>query len=67
MLSDLGISSNKSLLISEDKNDNLLISSRNVKKVSVLNSNEINIFELMNASKIVISEAAMKKIESLLK
>ena len=67
MLSDLGISSNKSLLISEDKNDNLLISSRNVKKVSVLNPNEINIFELMNASKIVISEAAMKKIESLLK
>tara|TARA_B100000579_G_scaffold437417_1_gene466671 strand:+ start:2617 stop:3243 length:627 start_codon:yes stop_codon:yes gene_type:complete len=67
MLSDLGISSKKSLLISEDKNDNLLISSRNVKKVSVLNSNEINIFELMNASKIVISEAAMKKIESLLK
>ena len=57
----------KSLLISEDKNDNLLISSRNVKKVSVLNSNEINIFELMNASKIVISEAAMKKIESILK
>ena len=35
MLSDLGISSNKSLLISEDKNDNLLISSRNVKKVSL--------------------------------
>ncbi len=67
MLSDLGISSNKSLLISENKNDNLLISSRNVKKVRVLNSNEINIFELMNASKIVISEAAMKKIESLLK
>ena len=67
MLSDLGVRSSKSLLISDEKNDNLLLSSRNVEKVSVLNSNEINIFSLMNASKIVICEAAMKKIESLLK
>ena len=33
MLSDLGINMNKSLLISEKKNDNLLLSSRNVQKV----------------------------------
>jgi len=67
MLSDLGIQSSKSLFISESKNDNLLLSSRNIKKVSVLNSNEIDIFSLMNATNIVISEAAMKKIEILLK
>ena len=67
MLTDLGIQSNKSLLISENKNDNLLLSSRNVEKVSVINSNEIDIFSLMNANHIVISEAAMKKIEELLK
>ena len=67
MLTDLGIQSNKSLLISESKNDNLLLSSRNVEKVSVINSNEIDIFSLMNANHIVISEAAMKKIEELLK
>ena len=67
MLKDLGIQSNKSLLISENKNDNLLLSSRNVEKVSVVNSNEIDIFSLMNANHIVISEAAIKKIEELLK
>jgi len=67
MLMDLGISSMKSLLISESKNNNLLLSSKNVKKVSVLNSDELNIYSLMNANKIVISEAAIKKIENILK
>ena len=67
MLSDLGINMNKSLLISEKKNDNLLLSSRNVQKVSVINSHELDIFSLMNASKIVITEAAIKNIENLLK
>ncbi len=67
MLSDLGINMSKSLLISEKKNDNLLLSSRNVQKVSVINSHELDIFSLMNASKIVITEAAIKNIENLLK
>ena len=67
MLSDLGIKSDKSLLISEIKNDNLLLSSRNVEKVDVTNSNELDIYSLMNAAKIVITEAAMKNIENLLK
>tara|TARA_S200000501_G_scaffold236551_1_gene221774 strand:- start:121 stop:747 length:627 start_codon:yes stop_codon:yes gene_type:complete len=67
MLSDLGIKSDKSLLISEIKNDNLLLSSRNVEKVEVTNSNELDIYSLMNAAKIVITEAAMKNIENLLK
>jgi len=67
MLTDLGINSMKSLLISETKNDNLLLSSKNVEKVSVLNSDELNIYSLMNANKIVISEAAIKKIENILK
>jgi len=67
MLSDLGIKSDKSLLISEVKNDNLVLSSRNVEKVVVTNSNELDIYSLMNAAKIVITEAAMKNIENLLK
>jgi len=67
MLSDLGIKSDKSLLISEVKNDNLVLSSRNVERVVVTNSNELDIYSLMNAAKIVITEAAMKNIENLLK
>ena len=66
MLTDLG-KPTKSLLISESKNNNLLLSSKNVEKVSVLNSDELNIYSLMNANKIVISEAAIKKIENILK
>ncbi len=67
MLSNLGIHSNKSLLISESKDDNLLLSVKNISKVDVLNSDEINIYSLINANKIVISQDAMKKIENLLK
>ena len=67
MLTDLGVNSTKSLLISETKDNNLLLSSKNVKKVSVLNTDELNIYSLMNANKIIVSEAAIKKIENLLK
>ena len=46
MLTDLGTTLTKSLLISESKNNNLLLSSKNVEKVSVLNSDELNIYSL---------------------
>lgn len=67
MLGNLGLESNKSLLISGSKDENLLLSSKNVPKVSVLNSDEINIYSLINANKIIVSEDAIKKIENLLK
>jgi len=67
MLSNLGIDSNKSLLISEKKDNNLLLSAQNISKVNVLNSDEINIYSLIYANKIVVSQDAIKKIENLLK
>ena len=67
MLTDLGINDEKSLLISAEKNIHLLRSSKNLKKVNVTNSNEIDIYSLLNASKIVFSKDAIKNVETLLK
>ena len=67
MLSDLGIHKQKSLLVSAVKNVHLLRSSKNIQKVNVINSNEIDIYSLINANKIVFSEEAIKNVETLLK
>ena len=67
MLTDLGINDEKSLLISAEKNVHLLRSSKNLKKVNVTNSNEIDIYSLLNASKLVFSKDAIKNVETLLK
>ena len=67
MLSDLGVQGEKSLLISATSNTHLLRSSKNIQKVSVSNSNELDIYSLMNANKIIFSEEAIKNVENLLK
>ena len=67
MLSDLGIHKQKSLLVSAVKNVHLLRSSKNIQKVNVINSNEVDIYSLINANKIVFSEEAIKNVETLLK
>jgi len=67
MLSDLGIQGEKSLLVSASKDVHLLRSSKNIQKVNVINSNEVDVYSLMNANKIVFSEEAIKNVETLLK
>ena len=67
MLFDLGIQGEKSLLVSASKDDHLLRSSKNIQKVNVINSNEVDIYSLMNANKIVFCEEAIKNVETLLK
>ena len=67
MLSDLGVQGEKSLFISATSNIHLLRSSKNIQKVNVSNSNELDIYSLMNANKIIFSEDAIKNVENLLK
>ena len=67
MLSDLGVKDEKSLFISANTDAYLLRSSKNIQRVNVINSNELDIYSLMNANKIIFSEEAVKNVENLLK
>lgn len=56
----------KTLIIAED-NDNLNLSTRNNKSVSVISPEGINVLSILNANNILIDEASVKRIEEVLK
>jgi large subunit ribosomal protein L4 len=57
----------KSLLVLSDSNKNVYLSSRNLKKAKVVTASQINTYDLMNASSLIVSEGSIEIIENILK
>lgn len=53
----------KTLIILADKNENVLLSSRNIKGVKTIELNTINVFDLLNCNKLVLPLDTVKKLE----
>ena len=66
ILKALGISGKKKLLILEELNKNVYLSSRNLKNSNVVIDSELNTYGISNANNLIISEGSIPKIESLL-
>ena len=66
MLSALGLAGKKNLLVLEELNKNVYLSSRNLKNSNVVINSELNTYGISNANNLIISEGAVPKIESLL-
>ena len=66
MLSALGLAGKKNLLVLEELNKNVYLSSRNLKNSNVVINSELNTYGISNANNLIISERAVPKIESLL-
>ncbi len=56
----------KGLFVGSELSENLVRSSNNVANVLVLEANEINVLDIMNVNKLVLSVDAVKKIEEVL-
>ncbi|HEY8364895.1 MAG TPA: 50S ribosomal protein L4 [Haloplasmataceae bacterium] len=56
----------KTLIVIAEENMNVFLSARNIPGVLTLNANSINVYELLNANKILITQDAVKKIEEVL-
>ncbi len=56
----------KTLIVDSLDNENLLLSTRNVRTTKVVNSFALNIYDLLYHEKLIISEAAVKELEQLL-
>ena len=56
----------KALVVYADENENLFLASRNNNKVAVVAFDEINVFDLVAASYLLIDESSVKKIEEVL-
>ena len=51
----LKLDTNKVLMILGDKNDNVYLSSRNLRKVKVVTADSVNTFDVLNAQKVVMT------------
>lgn len=56
----------KTLVIIDEQNDILELSSRNVKDVKLLKAEGLNVYDMMNYKNVVFTEAAVRKVEGAL-
>ena len=53
----------KILLITAERDENVWLSARNVEKLRLMSASNLNIFDLLNADKIVVTASAIEKIQ----
>jgi len=56
----------KSLIVLDELNKNVYLSSRNLKKVKILNASDINTYDILDAQNLFISENSLPKLEEIL-
>ena len=66
-LKNLNLDSNKVLVIVKELDENIILASRNLENVMLIDSNEINVLDLIAAEKVLITKEAINQIEEVLK
>src|SRR6056300_550704 len=64
VLKALGIDANKSLIVLGDSNNNVYLSSRNLKQSEVVTTSELSTYKILNAKNIVLTESSIAGIET---
>jgi len=64
VLKGLGVENKKSLFVFGESNNNVYLSSRNLKNVKTVSNSKINTYDVLNASKVVLLESALEGIEN---
>ena len=64
VLQALGIENKKSILVLAESNNNVYLSSRNLKSAKTVTNSGLSTYELLNANKIILSEGSLEGIES---
>lgn len=64
VLKSLGLENKKSLFVLGESNNNVYLSSRNLKRTEVITSSELSTYKIMNASSLVLLEGSLEGIET---
>ncbi len=64
ILKSLGLESKKSLFVLAESNNNVYLSSRNLKGSEVVTASELSTYKILNANKVVLLEGSLKGIET---
>lgn len=63
LLNNLNISDQKSLMVLNEQNKNIYLSSRNLQGVKVITLSELNTYEIMKASRILFVESSLHNLQ----
>jgi large subunit ribosomal protein L4 len=66
MLSALSLADKKTLLVLPEKNKNIVLAGRNIKRAKVTTADQINTYDVMNADNVLFIESSISKVETLL-
>ncbi len=64
VLKALGLDTQKSLFVFPESNENVYLSSRNLKNSKVIKASQLNTYNVLNANKVVITESSLDGINS---
>ena len=64
VLKALGLDTQKSLFVFPESNENVYLSSRNLKNSQVIDASQLNTYNVLNANKIVLTESSLDGINS---
>ena len=66
VLNNLKLNDKKSLFVLENQNNFVSLSARNLKNVKVVNVSQLNTYDIVNASNIVVCEGSLSEINRVL-
>jgi large subunit ribosomal protein L4 len=66
LLNNLQLANHKVLMVLGEKNDNVLLSSRNLQRAKVVTADSLNTYDIMNAGKVVLAQSSIELIEKVL-
>ncbi|MBF25288.1 MAG: 50S ribosomal protein L4 [Flavobacteriales bacterium] len=64
LLENLGVEKEKTMMILTENNSSIVLSARNIQKSMVITPNEMNVYNILDASKLIIVESALKNIKN---
>jgi len=64
VLKALELNNKKSLFVLDGSNNNVYLSSRNLKDTKVISTSQLNTYSVLNANKVILSEGCLEEIES---
>ena len=63
LVSDLNVADVKTLLVLPAANNNVYLSSRNLKKAKVITADQLNTYDVLNAGKLLLTTGSVKTLE----
>ena len=65
LLKNFQLEASKTLLVISVTDPNLVLSARNLQKVKVINASDLNTYEILNATRMLVTESSLREIENI--